>query len=49
MQNETPKAFNPAGISSVMTRNGKVKMAHDAINITKENDVIGIQLNASTS
>lgn len=49
IQNDCPKSFSFSGIISEMTKNGKVKMAHDAMNIVKLNEIIGIELNASTS
>lgn len=48
MQNDMPNSFKCLGITSDMTKNGNVKMAHDAMNITKPNEINGIQLNVST-
>lgn len=48
-QNDNPNSLIFSGKISEMTKKGKVKTAHDAINITKLNDATGIQLYASTS
>lgn len=48
MQNDMPNSFKFIGITSEITKNGKVKMAHDPMKITNENDANGIQLNDST-
>lgn len=47
IQNDRPKSFNFAGITSEMTKNGRVKIAHDAIKMENEKLATGIQLNAS--
>lgn len=48
MQNDMPNSFKCSGSSSEITKNGNVKTAHDAMNITNENDTKGIKLNDST-
>lgn len=49
MQKDTPKSFNLSGITSDMTKNGKVRIAQAAMKMTNEKLTKGIQLNASTS
>lgn len=49
MQNVTPNSLICSGITSPMTVNGSVKIAHDAKNMTVDKLANGIQLNTSTS
>lgn len=49
IQNEGPKFFNFSGMTSEMTKNGRVNTPNDAMKITNEKLAIGTQLNDSTS
>lgn len=47
-QNERPNSLIFSGMISDMTKNVKVRIAHDAIKMTHEKLTIGIQLKGST-
>lgn len=48
LQTVEAKSLIFSGMISEMTRNGNVKTAHDAMNITNEKLAIGMKLNVST-